>query len=151
MNPAVLDAFALIICAAEGAAGLSRRTRSRARCVDPRKHADAIDKAMNEVRKLVPNLGSYVAESDFFDEAWRQAFWGPNYPRLLVVKDKHDPDGLFFVHHGMGNERWLHDVGLTLGRDDHAKVAGFVGATSVLLERINQEVKGRTASGAASG
>jgi putative heme iron utilization protein len=41
-----------------------------------REHAEAIDKAMNEVRKLLPNAGSYVAESDFFDEAWRQSFWG---------------------------------------------------------------------------
>ena len=59
---------------------------------------------MNEVRKLLPNAGSYVAESDFFDEAWRQSFWGPNYGAARR-KDKYDPDGLFFVHHG-GSERW---------------------------------------------
>ncbi len=112
MNPAVLDAFALIICAAEGPPAYPGVPGHEPDLSTARKHADAIDKAMNEVRKLLPNVGSYVAESDFFDEAWRQSFWGPNYPRLLAVKDKYDPDGLFFVHHGVGSERWSAD-GLT--------------------------------------
>jgi hypothetical protein len=50
-----------------------------------------------------------MAEGNFFDAAWQQSFWGPNYPRLLAVKDKYDPDGLFFVHHGVGSERWSAD------------------------------------------
>jgi FAD/FMN-containing dehydrogenase len=64
---------------------------------------------MNEVRRLLPNVGSYLAESDFFEEGWRQSFWGSNYARLLAVKEKYDPDGLFFVHHGVGSERWSAD------------------------------------------
>jgi hypothetical protein len=27
----------------------------------------------------------------------------------LAVKEKYDPDGLFFVHHGVGSERWSAD------------------------------------------
>jgi hypothetical protein len=64
---------------------------------------------MNEVRKLLPNVGSYLAESDFFEAEWRQSFWGPNYARLLSVKEKYDPEGLFLVHHGVGSERWSGD------------------------------------------
>jgi hypothetical protein len=60
---------------------------------------------MNEIRKIVPNAGSYVAESDFFEEVWQQSFWGSNYARLLAVKEKYDPYGLFFVYHGVGSER----------------------------------------------
>ena len=109
MNPAVLDSFALIICAAEGPPAYPGILGHEPDLSTARKHADAIDKAMNEVRRLLPNVGSYVAESDFFDEAWRQSFWGPNYARLLAVKDNYDPDGLFFVHHGVGSERWSAD------------------------------------------
>jgi len=64
---------------------------------------------MDELRKLVPNHGSYVSESNYFEADWRGAFWGANYPRLRQVKDKVDPDGLFFVHHGVGSEDWSPD------------------------------------------
>ena len=64
---------------------------------------------MDEMRELRQDAASYVSESDFFLADWARAFWGPNYPRLLAVKDKYDPDGLFFVHHGVGSERWSPD------------------------------------------
>ena len=44
-----------------------------------------------------------------FEPDWRGAFWGANYPRLRQVKDKYDPDGLFFVHHGVGSEDFSPD------------------------------------------
>jgi len=47
-----------------------------------------------------------VSEGNFFDEEWRESYWGSNYERLLAVEDKYDPDGLFIVHHGVGSERW---------------------------------------------
>jgi FAD/FMN-containing dehydrogenase len=109
MNPAVLDAVALIISAAQGPPAYPGIPGHEPNLSTARQQADAIDKAMNEVRKLLSNVGSYVAEGNFFDEAWRESFWGPNYARLLAVKDKYDPDGLFFVHHGVGSERWSAD------------------------------------------
>jgi hypothetical protein len=44
------------------------------------------------------------SEGNFFDRSWQQSFWGPNYARLQTVKAKYDPEGLFFVHHGVGSE-----------------------------------------------
>jgi FAD/FMN-containing dehydrogenase len=64
---------------------------------------------MNELSRVVPGPASYVAESNFFETDWRQSFWGPNYPRLAAVKQKYDPTGLFFVHHGVGSDQWSAD------------------------------------------
>lgn len=34
---------------------------------------------------------------------------GANYSKLLAMKKKYDPDGLFFVHHGVESEDWSDD------------------------------------------
>jgi FAD/FMN-containing dehydrogenase len=72
-------------------------------------HARAVNEATAELRKIVPDPGSYVSESNYFNRTWQQAFWGNNYRKLLAVKTKYDPDGLFFVHHGVGSEAWSSD------------------------------------------
>ncbi len=109
INPAVLSAFALVISGAEEPSaypGIAGHEPDRPAA---RRHATAIDSAMKELRALLPDVGSYVSESNFFEADWARAYWGPNYPRLLAVKDAHDPDGLFVVHHGVGSERWSAD------------------------------------------
>jgi FAD/FMN-containing dehydrogenase len=35
----------------------------------------------------------------YFGREWQRA-----YPRLLAIKKKYDPTGLFFVYHGVGSE-----------------------------------------------
>lgn len=108
-NPAVLDAFALAIIAdGEGPAypGLQRAA------VDLQAaHADAraIDQATAVLRQIAPQAGSYVSESNFFNPNWKRAYWGEHYARLHGIKKKYDPDGLFFVHHGVGSDQWSAD------------------------------------------
>ena len=109
MNPAVLDAFALVICAANEQPAYPGVQGHEPDAALARTRAEAIERAMAELRKLVPQPGSYVSESDYFERSWQQSFWGPNYPRLLAVKRRYDPDGLFFVHHGVGSEDWSAD------------------------------------------
>jgi hypothetical protein len=70
---------------------------------------------MAELRGLASGAGSYVAESNFFERGWQDAFWGPNYPRLLAVKGRYDPSGLFFVRHRVGSEGWSDDGFTKLG------------------------------------
>jgi len=69
MNPAVLDAFALIICAAAGPPAYPGIPDHEPDLLATHSHREAIEKAMKEIRKVLPSVGSYVAESDFFDVA----------------------------------------------------------------------------------
>jgi FAD/FMN-containing dehydrogenase len=109
MNPGVLDAFALAIIAAGKGHSYPGIPGHEPDLSAAAKDAAAVDQAMNELRKVAPVAGSYVSESNFFEPAWQQSFWGSNYARLQSVKAKYDPDGLFFVHHGVGSEDWSDD------------------------------------------
>jgi FAD/FMN-containing dehydrogenase len=108
-NPAVLDAFALVIVANGGPPAYPGVPWKPADPAIARHDAEAVDRAMAPLYRLAPNGGSYVSESNFFNPRWAQAFWGPNYPRLLDVKRRYDPAGLFFTHHGVGSETWSPD------------------------------------------
>jgi FAD/FMN-containing dehydrogenase len=109
MNPAVVDAFALAISGAGGPPAYPDVPGHEPDAAVAQSEAEAVTAAMNEIRKLLPRVGSYVWETDYFQPHWQDAFWGENYARLLAVKDKYDPDGLFFLHHGVGSEDWSAD------------------------------------------
>jgi len=109
MNPAVLTAFALVIVAdGQGPAypGIPGHEPS---VVEGRKAATQIHQCMEQLRAIVPNGGAYVSESNYLESGFQQAYWGSNYPRLAEIKRKYDPDGLFFVHNGVGSEQWSTD------------------------------------------
>jgi FAD/FMN-containing dehydrogenase len=50
--------------------------------------------------------GSYVNEGDAQDWGWREGFWGEKYEKLLGVKDRWDPEGVFWAIGAVGSERW---------------------------------------------
>jgi FAD/FMN-containing dehydrogenase len=108
-NPAVTEAFALMIVADGEGAAYPGLARSPLDTTAARKSAREIDLAAAELRKIAPDAGSYLSESNFFNPSWQVAYWGTNYPRLRAIKRKYDPDGLFFVHHGVGSEEWSAD------------------------------------------
>jgi FAD/FMN-containing dehydrogenase len=109
MNPALTDAFALAIVAdGEGPAYPGIRGHEPS-VGDGRKARDHIHRCVNELRAVAGETGAYVSESNYFENAWQQAYWGSNYPRLLEIKRKYDPDGLFIVHNGVGSEQWSAD------------------------------------------
>jgi FAD/FMN-containing dehydrogenase len=106
MNPEVTEAFALAIIAG---AGPSLYIGGPPDQDSARRRAARIQAASAALRIAAPGAGAYVNECDYFQPNWQRAFWGDNYPRLLRVKRRYDPTGLFFVHHGVGSEAWSPD------------------------------------------
>jgi FAD/FMN-containing dehydrogenase len=109
MNPAVVDAFALAITGDFGQPAYPDVPGHEPDTAGAPARAALVTASMDEIRKLLPRVGSYVWETDYAQPHWQEAFWGDNYTRLLAVKAKYDPDGLFFLHHGVGSEDWSAD------------------------------------------
>lgn len=65
-----------------------------------------IIKAIQYFMQLAPQSGAYLNEADYFQKDWQRVFWGDNYSRLLKIKKKYDPQGLFYCHHCVGSEFW---------------------------------------------
>jgi FAD/FMN-containing dehydrogenase len=108
-NPLVIDAFALVIIANAEKPAYPDLPNTTIDKEAARKNARAVDQAIAKFRDLIPHSGSYVSESNYFNKSWQEAFWGTNYLRLRKIKAHCDPDGLFFVHHGVGSENWSAD------------------------------------------
>ena len=109
MNPAVLNAFALAIVADGQGPAYPEIPGHEPSVAEGRTAAGRIDKCIDQLRAVTGQTGAYVSESNYFEKGWQQAYWGSNYPRLAVIKKKYDPDGLFFVHNGVGSEQWSPD------------------------------------------
>jgi FAD/FMN-containing dehydrogenase len=101
-HPIAADAFALAIISGEGPPAYLGQTPDDLR--DARLNAQRMRQANDALRAIVPTIGSYVSESDYFEPNWQRAHWGDNYPRLLSVKNVYDPENRFYSHHGVGSE-----------------------------------------------
>lgn len=108
-HPSVLDAFALAITGSETDPHFPGMPGPGPDLAEARSSRKRIDACMDTLLSVAPGTGSYVSESNYFEPDWQRSFWGTNYPRLLAVKQKYDPEGLFFVHHGVGSEGWSED------------------------------------------
>jgi len=109
MNPAVCDAFALAIIADGQGPAYPGISNHEPRLAEAHKAADSVHRSMNELRAIASNGGAYVSESNYFESDFQHSYWGANHTRLAEIKKKYDPDGLFFVHNGVGSEQWSRD------------------------------------------
>ena len=109
MNPKVADAFCLMIVATGGPPPFAGLPIPPPDMAQAHRDAESVAKAAALLKALSPDSGAYISETDFFRPDWREAFWGNNYARLKAIKDHYDPEGFFFVHHGVGSEDWSAD------------------------------------------
>lgn len=64
------------------------------------------DEIMPKIEAVTPDAGAYINEADFQQRDWQKTFFGSNYKRLLEVKRKYDPKGLFYNPLAVGSEKW---------------------------------------------
>ncbi|KAL6862000.1 FAD-binding domain-containing protein [Trichoderma novae-zelandiae] len=71
------------------------------------------DYAANALQPMVdaatPGGGVYLNEANYKQHNWQEAFHGSNYPKLLKIKRKYDPDSLFYANVAVGSEAWYLD------------------------------------------
>lgn len=103
-NPDVLDAFALAIIGAEGPPAFPGIAGHEPEVSRARRARRGVDAAMGELLKVAPEAGSYVSESDYFEADWQRSYWGENHARLAEIKRTNDPESLFVVHNGVGDD-----------------------------------------------
>lgn len=58
------------------------------------------------LRKLAPDMGAYSNEASYLTPGWKDAFWGEHYEKLSKIKQKYDPDHLFWVTPGIDADAW---------------------------------------------
>ncbi|KAL3301671.1 FAD binding domain-containing protein [Colletotrichum asianum] len=87
-----------------------------------REAIELVDVAAEGLRRLAPDMGSYINEASdpfeleswsltgtqgsVYEKDWQQAYWGANYERLLSIKKTVDPDDVFWCEPCVGHERW---------------------------------------------
>jgi len=55
---------------------------------------------------LTPNGSCYLNEGDFNQPDWQDVFYGANYQKLLSIKNKYDPEHIFYATTAVGSEYW---------------------------------------------
>jgi hypothetical protein len=87
---------------------------------------------MKTLEGIAPDSGAYLNEASpaptsvrgsfIFDTScprmqasryefdWKKSFFGTHYDKLLVIKQKYDPNSLFLVYEGIGSDGWDADL-----------------------------------------
>ena len=108
-NPSVCTSFALAMVGADQGPAYPGIPNHEPDVERGRKAAENVRRAAAELRVVAAGNGAYVSESNFFDADFQRSYWGDNYRRLAKIKQEYDPEGLFFVHNGVGSEQWSDD------------------------------------------
>ncbi|KAE8136429.1 hypothetical protein BDV38DRAFT_272028 [Aspergillus pseudotamarii] len=74
----------------------------------------ATSKKLEAMKAAAPGTGTYLNEADPYDPDWKEDFYGDQYNWLKSVKQKYDPDGVFWCYRCVGYEGWEEITGPTL-------------------------------------
>ncbi|KAJ5907621.1 FAD-binding type 2 [Penicillium taxi] len=66
----------------------------------------ATSKKLKVMEELTPGMGTYLNEADGFDPQWKESWFGHKYDWLKTVKQRYDPEGVFWCWRCVGNEDW---------------------------------------------
>ncbi|KAL4982480.1 hypothetical protein BDW68DRAFT_195290 [Aspergillus falconensis] len=72
-----------------------------------------------QFKEITPSGGSYLNEANPNQPDWQRTFYGDNYGRLLDVKRRYDPEGIFYALTGVGSEDWVQRDDGRLCRSDY--------------------------------
>ena len=61
-------------------------------------------------REWAPDMGAYMNEANPLNTHFQRDYYGSNYPRLLQIKEKYDPNMTLYVLSGVGTEGWTYDL-----------------------------------------
>jgi FAD/FMN-containing dehydrogenase len=70
---------------------------------------DITYKKVPAMEKQAPDTGVYMNEADRLDPNWQTNFYGDHYERLLEIKQRRDPRGVFYCPTCVGSAAWKED------------------------------------------
>ncbi|KAK3347034.1 hypothetical protein B0T25DRAFT_584102 [Lasiosphaeria hispida] len=75
--------------------------------LDQRERDAKAKRYLDQWRAVTPGAGAYINEGDPAEPDWQNSFYGEaNYGRLLGIKKKTDPWGVFWAQTTVGSEGW---------------------------------------------
>lgn len=67
---------------------------------------DTTFRKLKAMKIAAPGTGTYLNEADGYDPDWKKDWFGDQYDWLRAVKQKYDPDEVFWCWHCVGSEGW---------------------------------------------
>jgi hypothetical protein len=69
-----------------------------------------LDVILPTLERATPGSGYYLNELDAqYKGDWKKEIYGVNYPRLLGIKQKYDPDSILYGYTAVGSDFWTTD------------------------------------------
>lgn len=61
---------------------------------------------MPQLEQLTPGGGAYLNEADLNQPNFQYTFYGNNYGKLSMIKNKYDPYDMFYGRTSVGSDDW---------------------------------------------